>query len=143
MSISNISIDVQNSNNKINEKDKNDDKLKIVFFDEFNTCNSFCLLTEIMCTKKCQGVDVKKNVAFAGACNPYRKITKKQTDSSALIKEGSANFEQKLVYTVNPLTYTQLYYIFNFGSLSAENEKKYIAWIFEAEIEEYVKDKIY
>lgn len=141
VSISNVSIDVQNSNNKINEKDKNDDKLKIVFFDEFNTCNSLGLLTEIMCTKKCQGVDVKKNVAFAGACNPYRKITKKQTDSSALIKEGSANFEQKLVYTVNPLTYTQLYYIFNFGSLSAENEKKYIAGIFEAEIEEYVKDK--
>lgn len=96
MSISNISIDVQNSNNKINEKDKNDDKLKIVFFDEFNTCNSFCLLTEIMCTKKCQGVDVKKNVAFAGACNPYRKITKKQTDSSALKKEGSDKFWAKI-----------------------------------------------
>ena len=76
-----------------------------------------------------------------GACNPYRKITKKRNDSNALIKEGSSNSEQKLVYTVNPLTYTQLYYIFNFGSLSAENEKKYITGIVEAEIGEYVKDK--
>ena len=58
--------------NEINENDKNekkDEKLIIVFFDEFNTCNSLGLLTEIMCTKKCQGVKVKKNVLFAGACN--------------------------------------------------------------------------
>lgn len=76
VSISNVSIDVQNSNNKVNEKDKNDDKLKILFFDEFNTCNSLGVLTEILCTKKCQGVDVKKNVAFAGACNPKGKLLK-------------------------------------------------------------------
>jgi len=141
LSVSSISIDTQNNKNKINRKDKNDDKLIIVFFDEFNTCNSLGLLTEIMCTKKCQGIDVKKNVVFVGACNPYRKITARNNDSNALIKEGSANAEQKLVYNVNPLTYTQLYYIFNFGSLSAENEKKYITGIVEAEIEEYVKDK--
>ena len=141
LSVSSLSMDVQKNKNKINEKEKNDDKLIIVFFDEFNTCNSLGLLTEIMCTKKCQGIDVKKNIVFVGACNPYRKITKKVNDSNALIKEGSSNSEQKLVYTVNPLTYTQLYYIFNFGSLSAENEKKYITGIVEAEIGEYVKDK--
>ena len=45
-----------------NEDEKKEEKIKIVFFDEFNTCNSFGLLTEIMCTKKCQGVNVKKNV---------------------------------------------------------------------------------
>ena len=94
-----------------------------------------------MCSKKCQGVDVKKNVVFAGACNPYRKLTKKAKDTSALVKEGSAISDQKLVYTVNPLTYTQLYYIFNFGSLSAENEKKYITGIVEAEINDYVNNK--
>ena len=143
LSVSNLSMDVQKNKNKINEKEKNDDKLIIVFFDEFNTCNSLGLLTEIMCTKKCQGIDVKKNVVFVGACNPYRKITNKRNNSTALIKEGSANSEQKLIYIVNPLTYTQLYYIINFGSLSAENEKKYITGIVEAEIGEYVKDKEY
>jgi len=44
------------------------------------------------------------------------------------------------VYNVNPLTYTQLYYIFNFGSLSTENEKKYFTEILEAEVGEYVKE---
>ena len=139
--VSTVSIDTVKTKNNENENNKNDDKLIIVFFDEFNTCNSLGLLTEIMCYKKCQGVNVKKNVVFAGACNPYRKITKKPKDTSALVKEGSAISEQKLVYTVNPLTYTQLYYIFNFGSLSAENEKNYITGIVEAEINEYINDK--
>ena len=140
LSISNVSnIEYQNKNN--NKNDKKDEKLIIVFFDEFNTCNSLGLLTEIMCNKKCQGISVKKNVVFAGACNPYRKITKKVSEENALIKENAKNAIQKLVYTVNPLTYTQLYYIFNFGSLSEENEKKYITGIVEAEIWEYVNDE--
>ena len=147
ISVSNMSIknNINNENEK-NEDEKKEEKIKIVFFDEFNTCNSFGLLTEIMCTKKCQGVNVKKNVLFAGACNPYRKIKKKklengQYESTALIKEGSPISKQNLVYSVNPLTYTQLYYIFNFGSLTEENEKKYITGIVEGEIDEYVNDK--
>ena len=143
LSITSLNIsatDSQTNKNVIIEKEKNDDKLIIVFFDEFNTCNSLGLLTEIMCSKKCQGVNIKKNVVFAGACNPYRRILKEKTESSVLIKENSST-NLKLVYTVNPLTYTQLYYIFNFGSLSQENEKKYITGIVEAEIDEFVKDK--
>jgi MoxR-like ATPase len=128
----------EHENNNSNEQ--KDDKLIIVFFDEFNTCNSLGLLTEIMCSKKCQGINVKKNVVFVGACNPYRKKTK-QSETSALVKEGNKNSFQKLVYAVNPLTYTQLYYLFNFGSLDSENEKKYITGIVEAEIPEYVKDQ--
>ena len=152
LSVSNMS----NKNNIIyeNEKgelDKNNEKkdegIKIVFFDEFNTCNCLGLLTEIMCAKKCQGVNVKKNILFAGACNPYRKKKRKkgenpENETTALIKEGSPLTKQNLVYTVNPLTYTQLYYIFNFGSLTAENEKKYITGIVEAEIDVYVSDKL-
>ena len=151
LSISNMSI----KNNAINENeksenDKNNEKpdegIKLVFFDEFNTCNCLGLLTEIMCTKKCQGINVKKNVLFAGACNPYRKKRRKkgenqENETTALIKEGSPLSKQNLVYTVNPLTYTQLYYIFNFGSLTTENEKKYITGIVEAEIDAYINDK--
>ena len=134
LSSSNISINDTNNNNSINN-------LIIVFFDEFNTCNSLGLLTEIMCSKKCQGANVKSNVSFVGACNPYRKINQNQIDNNnALIKEGGSNSNQKLVYTVNPLTFTQLYYIFNFGSLNSETEKKYIKSIVESEINEYVKD---
>ena len=46
LSSSNISINDTNNNNSINN-------LIIVFFDEFNTCNSLGFLTEIMCSKKC------------------------------------------------------------------------------------------
>ena len=144
-SISNFNI--LNKNNDENEKmDINNEQLIIVFFDEFNTCNSSGLLTEIMCTKKCQGINVKKNVVFAGACNPYRKIDKKLEEknkvaNTALIKEASLNYNNKLVYAVNPLTNTQLYYIFNFGSLSAEIERKYITSIVNAEINDFIKDK--
>ena len=55
-------------------------------------------------------------MTFAGACNPYKKMTKKPIDTNALIKEGSSKVQQNLVYSVNPLTYTQLYYVLNFGS---------------------------
>ena len=133
--------------NKETDKKINNETL-IVFFDEFNTCNSTGLLTEIMCNRMCQGVKVKKNVIFAGACNPYRKIIKSNKfnnndlyESTALIKEGSPISKQKLVYSVNPLTFTQLYYIFNFGSLNEENERKYITSIVNSEIDEYVQDK--
>ena len=143
ISVSNISnLEPQTNRNILNNNNIKDEKLIIVFFDEFNTCNSLGLLTEIMCYKKCQGVNVKKNVTFAGACNPYRKITNELSESNdVLIKENSTNTIQQLVYTVNPLTYTQLYYIFNFGSLSSDNEKRYITGIVEAEIEEYVNNK--
>ena len=133
-------IENKNTENK-NESIEQNEQLIIVFFDEFNTCNSLGLLTEIMCSKKCQGVEVKKNIAFVGACNPYRKIIKKKSYANALIKAGAINSNQNLVYTVNPLTKTQLYYIFNFGSLSEKNEKKYITGIVEAEIDEYINDK--
>ena len=143
VSVSNISNKEPKTNkNQLNNNNINDYKLIIVFFDEFNTCNSLGLLTEIMCYKKCQGVNVKKNVTFAGACNPYRKITNELLESNdVLIKENSKNAIQQLVYTVNPLTYTQLYYIFNFGSLSSDNEKRYITGIVEAEIGEYINNK--
>ena len=143
---SNSNISPNRIANKDNEnKNKNiqlnDEKPIIAFFDEFNTCNSLGLLTEIMCSKKCQGIEVKKNVVFIGACNPYRKIYKKRSDSNALIKAESKNPTQNLIYKVNPLTKTQLYYILNFGSLSEQNEKKYIEGIVEAEIEEYLINK--
>ena len=147
VSLSNISNKIIENKVKLEKENENpEERQKIVFFDEFNTCNSLGLLTEIMCKKKCQGVNVKKNVMFAGACNPYRKIIKTKpknggNESSFLIKEESQISKQNLVYTVNPLNYTQLYYIFNFGSLTPETEKKYITGIVEAEVNDYVKDK--
>ena len=143
---SNLKKNLKNNNIELDKKENNNEQFIIVFFDEFNTCNSLGLLTEIMCSRKCQGINVKKNVVFSGACNPYRKIDKEleeknRVGSTALIKENSLNYNNKLVYAVNPLPYTQLYYIFNFGNLSEEVERKYIYSIVDAEIYEYINDK--
>jgi MoxR-like ATPase len=48
----------EESENK-NKYDKN--KINIVFFDEFNTCNSQGLFTEIMCKHTVQGKKIKDN----------------------------------------------------------------------------------
>ena len=133
-----------------NEKEINEDRnnLKneqfiIVFFDDFNKCNSLPLLTEIMCNKRCKGAKVKQNVLFAGACKPYRKkqFKREEYETISLLKKISPNYKENLVYNVNPLPYTQLYYIYNFGFLSQDNEKKYFCEIVESEINDYVKDK--
>ena len=52
---------------------------------------------------------MKDNVLFIGTCNPYK----------------------------NPLTNIQLNYVIDFGSLSNDEEIKYINGIIEAEINDY------
>ena len=129
---------IQNNNNKNNENDST--KLTIVFFDELNTCNSQGLLTEIMCKHTIQGKKIKNNVAFIGACNPYRKKeNEKVIENYSLIKRESKY--SNLVYKVNPLTHSQLYYVLNFGTLSIEDEKKYIENISEYELMKIINDK--
>ena len=132
---------LSHSNFDIILSNKIEEKLIIVFFDEFNTCNSLGLLTEIMCNRRCQGVKIKDNVSFVAACNPYRILTTTLSDNSALIKDNNYNSNQKLVYSVNPLTYTQLYYVFNFGSLNAKTEREYITGIINEELIDYCKDQ--
>ena len=128
------------SNLEENENKLNDDKngLNVVFFDEFNTCNSQGLFTEIMCKHTVQGKKIKDNVVFIAACNPYRKKIN-QIESTALIKKQFLYSD--LVYTVNPLTYSQLYYVLNFGSLDSDNERKYVENIFEYELSKIIENR--
>ena len=123
------------------EKEKSEkeekEKMIIVFLDEFNTCNSQGLITEIMCEHRVQGKKIKSNVAFIGACNPYRKKTTEQ-ETNALIKTQSKF--SGLVYTVNPLTHSQLYLVLNFGVLSQDDEKKYIESIAEYELKNIIEN---
>ena len=137
------SLDNSSIQKSIQKKDENDpNKLTIVFFDELNTCNSQGLLTEIMCKHTVQGKKIKKNVVFIGACNPYRKKDdNKELENTGLIKKESKYFN--LVYTVNPLTHSQLYYVLNFGSLNIEDEKKYVESIAEYELMQIIPDKKY
>ena len=93
-----------------------------IFLDEINTCNCMGLICELMTKHSCQGKKLPENIVFIGACNPYR-IDFNKEQNGLKIKDVK---EKKLAYTVNPLPHALLNYVFNFGSLNKEDEKKYI-----------------
>ena len=95
-----------------------------VFFDELNTCKSMDLLSEIICKHSCQGKILPENIIFIGAVNPYRKAKQKRVGLKII--QNDYYEESDLVYTVNPMPHSLLNYVFDFGSLNPDDEKKYI-----------------
>ena len=94
-----------------------------IFLDEINTCNCMGLIYELMTKNSCQGRPLPKSLVFIGACNPYRLLVKTGEQIGLKVKNSK---EKQLVYTVNPLPHGLLNFVFNFGSLTKEDEKKYI-----------------
>ena len=121
------------------KKNIGNEKEKWVFFDEINTCNSMGLLSEILCKHTCLGRKLKENVKFIAACNPYRIVTKK-FETVGLYDEKK-HIQRNLVYTVNPLPTSLLNYIFDFGNLRKEDEKKYINNILTDEFSKLIFDQ--
>jgi len=113
---------------KINKEAKNIKDEIWVFFDEINTCLSLSLLTEIFINRTYNGEKLNDNIRLIGACNPYRK-RKTETEKCGLNRDDDN--ENELVYLVQPLPQSLLYYVFSFGSINEEDEKKYIYSIIE------------
>ena len=133
---------IKNIEHKVESEGKQKEKIWI-FFDEINTCNSLGLITEIMCNHTYLGKKINDNFIFLGACNPYRVLTKAMRQSGLVYY----NLEEKnklnnLVYTVNPLPYSLLNFIFDFGSLKEEDEKKYIINSIKSMISKFQDKKI-
>ncbi len=128
---------------KINEKAKNESKKNKelwVFFDELNTCDSLCLITEIFIKRSFNGLNLEENIRLIGACNPYRKKVKNKLKCGL----SHPNDENELIYLVNILPQSLMYYVFNFGSLEPEDERKYISSIISklfVKEEEKLKEK--
>ena len=117
-------IDKTIEEDKIENPDKD---LTWVFFDEINTCNSLGLITEIMCKHTYLGKKISDNLVFLGACNPYRVLNKKMRESGLVYYNTKDKSKlNNLVYSVNPLPHSLLNFVFDFGSLRKEDEKKYI-----------------
>ena len=114
------------SKEKIFENFENEVKSRKIwiFFDEINTCNSMGLLSEIFCHNSIRGKPIEERFIFIGACNPYRLLSQKNLIDAVLYHKNSE--KKKLVYSVNPLPHSLLNFVFNFGSLKEEDEKKYI-----------------
>ena len=109
---------------EINEKAKEfKDKEIWVFFDQINTCLSLSLLTEIFINRTYNGEKLTENIRLIGACNPYRK-RKIGTKKYGLIRDDENDNE--LIYLVQPLPQSLLYYVFSFSSIKEEDEKNYI-----------------
>ena len=111
-----------------------------IFLDEINTCNSLGLISEMICKHSCNGIPLPDNIVFIGACNPYRVSKINEFDGLQFKKDKNSG--SKLVYTVNPLPHCLLNYVINFGSLSKEDEIKYIENIIKEPIEKYYLDEL-
>ena len=118
--------EITNSMREMNVKAKNDKykgKELWVFFDEINTCLSLSLLTEIFINRTFNREKLEDNIRLIGACNPYRK-RKENIERCGLTREDDE--DDLLVYKVEQLPQSLLYYVFSFGSLKDDDEKKYI-----------------
>ena len=105
------------------DKEKKIKKELWAFFDEINTCLSLSLLTEIFINRTFNGEKLEDNIRLIGACNPYRK-RKLTAEKCGLTREDDK--EDDLVYKVEQLPQSLLYYVFSFGSVNEQDEKKYI-----------------
>jgi len=115
--------------NEINEKAKSCKGELWVFFDELNTCDSLSLITEIFINRTYGRKKLEKNIRLIGACNPYRKKKEDKNICGLTYKNNDEKNEVELVYLVNILPQSLMYYIFNFGTLAKGNEDQYISSI--------------
>ena len=118
--------DIMKKNDDI-AKEKSNEEIWF-FFDEINTCLSLSLITEIFINRTYNGNKISDNIRLIGACNPYRKRKENKEKCGLSFKEDNDN---ELVYLVNPLPQSLLYYVFSFGPLDDKDEKKYIYSIIE------------
>ncbi|CAG8729989.1 24066_t:CDS:10, partial [Dentiscutata erythropus] len=97
-----------------------------LFFDEINTCNHIGLLANIIAHRTFNGNSLHPNIRLFSACNPYRKRIKVQ--SQAGIKTRARRYEElsNLVYQVKPLPDQILDYVWDYGVLFPNDEKRYI-----------------
>ena len=88
------------------------------------------LLTEIFINRTFNGNKLNDNIRLIGACNPYRKIKANKEKFGSNFLENNHYFNE-LIYLVQPLPQSLLYYVFSWGSVDDIDEKQYIYNILE------------
>ncbi len=102
-----------------------------VFLDEINTCDYLGTINEVMCHRTIRGEPLPSNLVFIAACNPYRLRPVGKILTSGLSEKASRDEYSRLVYRVHPLPETMIDYVWDYGSVSPEDERKYIARMVE------------
>ena len=115
--------------------------LTVMFFDEANTTNAISSIKEVMIDRLIDGEPIPETstLQFICAVNPYRRHTDTMVKKlegaglgyhiraeNTLDTLGSIPLRQ-LVYRVHALPLSMMPLVWDFGSVSRENEKKYIA----------------
>ena len=106
---------------EINEKANFVENETWVYFNHINTYSSFSIIKEIFANRTFNGEKLNDKIRIIGSCYPYRI---RKLYSRELKRKDNKMIE--LVYNVNPLPFSLLYYVFSFGFINQEDEKKYI-----------------
>ncbi|KAK3257836.1 hypothetical protein CYMTET_33097 [Cymbomonas tetramitiformis] len=106
------------------------------FLDECNTCGHMALVNELVCHRSLLGRPLHRHVTVIAACNPYRKRNPlKLPPSAGFNSKLRPDSMSSLVYRVNPLPETMLDYVWDFGNLSAQDERRYVSRILANAVE--------
>ena len=110
-----------------------------VFLDEVNTCDALGLFKEMLCDHTMDGKLLPSSLKILAACNPYRVRPPSMLRSGGLtvVKDDGdkSAMRSDLVYVVHPLPETLLDYVWDYGTLNKEEEKRYIASMLRTEFE--------
>ena len=122
--------------------------LTVVFFDEANTTNAIGTIKEVMCDRLVDGDPIPEDIGlqFVAAVNPYREHSDdmiKKLENAGLgyhikcdktvDKIGKIPM-RRLVYRVREIPASMFPLIWDFGTLDAETEKKYIIQMITSQI---------
>ena len=102
-----------------------------VFLDEINTCEYLGTVNEMICHRSIKGKPLTPNLVFVAACNPYRLRPSGNISTAGLSGKTITDEYSKLVYRVHPLPETMIDFVWDYGSLSKEDERAYIGRMVE------------
>ena len=98
-----------------------------IFLDEINACSHLGTINEIICHRTLRGDPLPSNLVFIAACNPYRLRPSQSVFTTGLTERRSTDEFSRLVYRVHPLPETMMDYVWDYGSVRPDDEKRYIA----------------
>ncbi|XP_068731188.1 uncharacterized protein [Montipora capricornis] len=101
------------------------------FLDEINTCEYLGTVNEMICHRTIKGKPLPPNLVFIAACNPYRLRPSGNISTAGLSGKTITDEYSKLVYRVHPLPETMIDFVWDYGSLSKEDERAYISRMVE------------
>ena len=102
-----------------------------VFLDEINTCDYLGTINEMICHRSIKGKPLSSNLVFMAACNPYRLRPSGKITTAGLNGKTISDEFSKLVYRVHPLPETMIDFVWDYGSLSENDERAYICRMVE------------